>query len=346
MLTGILRTLALLPGVLAIVFLAFTAHAQEITLKLHTLVPALSQPVQKFLKPWGARIEQESGGRIKVEVYPSMQLGGKPEQLVDQVRDGVVDVIWTVPGYTPGRFIKSEVFELPFMHSNPIATNAALQDFADKNGEEFSGYKVLLLHVHAGSAFHTLKPMHTADALHGMKIRTPSRTGSWMLEAMGATPIGAPVSSIPEMLSNKVVDGVTIPFEIALPLKVHEMVNYHTVLDDPKYPRPNTAVFLFAMNKDRYDKLPADLKKVIDNYAGRNISRWAGQVWIDNEKPGEDAALLKGEIFKLPPAEVAKLRKMIEKPVQDRWIEDVKSKGLDGAALVQQARSLIDKYTK
>jgi TRAP-type C4-dicarboxylate transport system substrate-binding protein len=187
--------------------------------------------------------------------------------------------------------------------------------------------------------------MHTADALNGMKIRTPSRTGSWMLEAMGATPIGAPVSSIPEMLSKKVVDGVTIPFEIALPLKVHEMVEYHTVLDDPKYPRPNTAVFLFAMNKERYNSLPADLKKVIDNNAGRNIAKWAGQIWIDVEKPGEEAALKSGEIFKLPPAEVAKLRKMIEKPVHDRWIEDVKSKGMDGAALIQEARGLIDKYT-
>jgi TRAP-type C4-dicarboxylate transport system substrate-binding protein len=275
-----------------------------------------------------------------------MQLGGRPEQLVDQVRDGVVDIVWTVPGYTPGRFVKTEVFELPFIHTNPAATNMALQDFAERHGDEYADFKVLLLHVHAGAAFHTARPMRTATDLKGMKIRTPSRTGSWMIEALGAVPVGAPVSQVPELLSKGVVEGVIIPFEIAWALKTHEMVDYHTILADPLYPRPSTSVFLFAMNQSRYANLPAELKKVIDGNSGRHIAKWAADIWVEVEKPGEEAAAASGEMIKMAPSEVAVMRKMIEKPVHDRWIAEVAQRGIDGARLIGEARALIQRHSR
>ena len=83
--------------------------------KFHTIVPMPANSNAKFVKPWADKSGNESNGEIKVEMYPSMQLGGAPPQLVDQVRDGVVDIVWTVAGYTPGRFPRLEVFELPFM---------------------------------------------------------------------------------------------------------------------------------------------------------------------------------------------------------------------------------------
>jgi TRAP-type C4-dicarboxylate transport system substrate-binding protein len=325
---------------------AAPASAQDYTFKLHTLVPPVSSPVQKFLKPWGEKVEKASNGRIKVEVYPSMQLGGRPEQLPDQVRDGIVDIVWTVPGYTPGRFVQTEVFELPFVHTTTHATNLALQDFAERHGEEYREFKVLLLHVHAGAVFHTIKPVHTVSAFQGRKLRTPSRVGGWFLESLGAVPVGAPVSQIPEMLSKKVVDGVIIPFEIAWALKTHEMVDHHTLLDDPQYPRPVTSVFLFAMNKGTYASLPGDLKKVIDDHSGRAIAGWAADVWDEIEEPGENAAKASGEVFKLPRGEVAKLRAAAEKPVHDRWIEEIKARNLDGRKLIAEARDLIAKYSK
>ena len=322
------------------------ALAQEYTFKLHTLVPPLSSPVQKFLKPWAETIEKGSKGRIRIDIYPSMQLGGRPEQLIDQVKDGVVDMIWTVPGYTPGRFVRSEVFELPYVHTNPVATNLALQDFAERHGEEYADFKVLLLHVHAGIAFHSIRPLRTADDFKGMKIRTPSRTGSWLIEALGAVPIGAPVSQVPELLSKKVVDAVVIPFEIAWALKVHEMVDYHTVMDDPVYPQPQTSVFLFAMNKSRYESLPADLKKLIDDHSGRRIAKPAGETWIEVEKPGIESAKASGEIIRMAPAEVARFRRLVEMPVQKRWIDEVAAKGIDGAGLIKEAKDLIQQHSR
>ncbi|NNF78519.1 MAG: C4-dicarboxylate ABC transporter, partial [Rhizobiales bacterium] len=104
-----LLTAALVAGTVAL--LPLKASAQEVTLKLHQLLPLKATIPAKFLTPWIAKVEKESGGRIKVEHYPSMQLGGKPPELAQQVTDGVVDLVWTVLGYTPGRFPKSEAFE-------------------------------------------------------------------------------------------------------------------------------------------------------------------------------------------------------------------------------------------
>jgi TRAP-type C4-dicarboxylate transport system substrate-binding protein len=232
------------------------------------------------------------------------------------------------------------------MHSTTVATNKALWDYEQKHGDEFKDFKIIAFHVHAGQLFHSAVPIRKVDDIKGLKIRTPTRTGGWLIEAMAATPVGAPVPKIPEMLSKRVVDAVLIPYEVTVPLKVHELVDFHITLDDPVYRRLNTSVFIIAMNKAKYDSLPADLKKVIDNNSGASQSEWIGKVWTEVEEPGEKAAASSGELIKLPPAEVAKLRAMVEKPVTDRWVAEVGQKGVDGAALVKEARALLEKYSK
>jgi TRAP-type C4-dicarboxylate transport system substrate-binding protein len=288
---------------------------------------------------------KESGGRIKIDIYPAMQLGGKPPQLIDQVRDGIVDIVWTLPGYTPGRFTKTEVFELPFMHKDTVSTNKALTEFLEKNGDEYSDYHVIAMFVHAGQVLHSRNAIRTADDLANQKIRTPTRTGGWMIEAMGSTPIGAPVPKIPEMLSKGVVDTVLIPYEVTVPLKVHELVDFHTVLAGD-IERVNTSTFIIAMNKAKYESLPDDLKKVFDDNSGMNIAEWLGQIWQGAEAKGEELAKASGEIITMPAAEVAKLRARIEQPVIDRWVAEMKGKGVDGQALVDEARALIAKHGK
>jgi TRAP-type C4-dicarboxylate transport system substrate-binding protein len=321
------------------------ANAQEVTLKLHHLLPPVSHAHKNMLAPWSEKIMKESGGRIKIEIYPAMQLGGKPPQLIDQVRDGVVDIVWTLPGYTPGRFTKTEVFELPFMHRDIASTNKALTEFLEKNGDEYSDYHVIAMFVHAGQVLHSRTAIRTADDLANQKIRTPTRTGGWMIEAMGATPIGAPVPKIPEMLSKGVVDTVLIPYEVTVPLKVHELVDFHTVLAGD-ISRVNTSTFIIAMNKGRYESLPDDLKKVIDDNSGMNIAEWLAEIWQAAEAPGEKLAAASGEIITMPAAEVAKLRAKIEQPVIDRWVAEMNGKGVDGQALVDEARALIAKHSK
>lgn len=127
-----------------------SASAQTVTLKVHHFLPANSFAQTMFIQPWCDKIAKESADKMKCQIYPSMQLGGKPGQLYDQVKDGVVDVVWTLPGYTPGRFPKTEVFELPFMMNTPEATSKALWDYVEKyDQEEFKDIKPVAFHVHA-----------------------------------------------------------------------------------------------------------------------------------------------------------------------------------------------------
>jgi TRAP-type C4-dicarboxylate transport system substrate-binding protein len=324
-------------------FAVGSAGAQEVTLKLHHFLGPTAPAQRSFFEPWAKRVEEQSEGRIKVEIYPSMTLGGSPPQLISQLRDGVVDIVWTVTGYTPGQFPRTEVFELPFVHTNSaIATNLAIQDLYDEwLAEEYQDVHPILIHVHAGNALHTIDtPVRKPADLADLKIRTPSRTGSFVLEALGASPVGMPVPQLPQALSKKVVDGTTIPYEISLPLKVHELVKYHMEFEDGT--RLGTAVFLYGMNKARYESLPDDLKAVIDENSGQNIAKQIGQVWMDVEGPGRRAALEAGnEFIDWPVADKAEWQAAVQ-PAIDRWLAEVADAGIDAQALLEAATEAVE----
>ena len=322
------------------------AHAADVTLRWQTFVPPVANPA-KFYKPWAAKIEKESGGKLKIQQFWAMQLGGKAPQLLDQIKDGVIDMGWTLPGFTPGRMPRIEPFELPFVHKDPVSTTLALQDYQDKwLGEELKDYKTLLLHVHAGFLFQTKKPIRTAADVKGMKLRAASRGGVWLLQALGATGIGMPLPRIPAALSKGVIDGVTLPYEIAPAVKTQDLVSHFTDLAGPQ-PRLGTNVFTLLMNKKSWDKLPADLKRVLDNNSGRAVAKQAGELWAQIEEPGRKiiASKKKNKFFTLPEVEVAKMRKASESVIT-KWHGEMKKIGADGPAMLKDARALIAKYSK
>ena len=323
------------------------ASAAEVTLKMMTFVPPVSNPVKTFLIPWAKKVEAASKGRIKVQGYWSMQLGGKAPQLLDQVKDGVVDIVWTLPGFTPGRMPRTEPFELPFVHRDALSTTLALQDYKDKwLAQDLKDYHPLLIHAHDGFLFMTKKPVLKLADLKGMKIRAASRGGVWLLNALGATGMGLPLPQIPAALSKGVIDGVTVTYEIVPAIKVPDLVSNYTTVSGEQ-PRLGTNIFAFLMNKNSYAKLPADLKKVIDDHSGRNIAKWAGQNWIDIEKPGIAAVKKrkKNKFHVMSPEETAKVKKAAQ-PVIDQWLAEMKKIGADGPAMLKDARDLIAKYSK
>ncbi|WP_321341380.1 TRAP transporter substrate-binding protein [Breoghania sp.] len=328
--------------------MAGVASAAEVTLKLHHLLGPKAPAHTQMLEPWAKRVEASSGGKIKIDIYPSMSLGGKPPQLVGQVRDGVVDIIWTVLGYTAGQFPRTEVFELPFIHTNNlVATNLAMREMLENGmlAAEFKDMHVITLHVHAGQAIHMVDtPVRKPEDLSGKKMRIPSRTGAWILEALGANPVGMPVPDLPQALSKKVVDGALIPFEIVRPLKIQELTQYQT--EGEGRIRFGTTTFVIAMNKAKYESLPADLKKAIDDNSGVEFTKEVGRVWTQSEVGGVEALKEAGnEVIELSPAEIDAFKKRLE-PVVDRWIADVESKGIDGRKLVEAARATIAKYAE
>jgi len=327
--------------------IAAPASAQ-ITLKLHHLLPPKAPAHSKMLAPWAADVEKASGGKVKIELYPAMSLGGKPPELINQVRDGVVDIVWTVNGYTPGLFPRSEAFELPFVHTNnATATNLAMRDMY-LNGaitEDYNSVKVMFLHVHAGQGIQMAeKEVRKPDDLKGLKMRIPTRTGAWIIEALGAAPAAMPVPALPQALSKKVVDGAFIPWEIIPPLKLQDVTKVQ--VEGPNRIRFGTTTFQVSMNKDTWAKLPPDVQKAFERNNGEDRWRAVGKIWTDSEDGGIALAKKAGnKHIQLTEAELALFKEKLE-PVVQRWIDEVKSKGIDGKALVDQARALIAKYSK
>jgi len=238
---------------------AATAYAQDVTLKLHQFLPAQANVPKLILDVWADKVEAESEGRIKIERYPSMQLGGKPPHLIGQLEDGIADIVWTVAGYTPGRFPQGEAFELPFMMTNAEATSRAYWEYAEANmlDKEYAPFKVIGLWVHGPGLIHSKKPIATPADLNGVKLRAPTRVTNKFFTELGATPIGMPVPAVPEGLSKGVIDATVIPWEVTGALKVPELVHNHTEFGDASL---YTTTFIFAMNKDKYNALPDDLK--------------------------------------------------------------------------------------
>ncbi len=322
------------------------SHAQEVTLKLHQFLPAQANVPKLVLDVWADKVEADSGGRIKVERYPSMQLGGTPPQLIDQAIDGTVDVVWTVVGYTPGRFPRVEVFELPFMMTNADATSRAYWDLFEKEMKDtdFKDVHIVGTWVHGPGVIHTKTPVAKLDDMKGLKLRAPTRIITGLLGELGATAVGLPVPAVTEALSKGVIDGAVIPWEVTTALKVPELVGNHTEFggDNALY----TTAFVLAMNKDRYESLPDDLKKVIDDNSGQEFSAFAGSTQASADGPARQIAVDRNNnIITLDADEVARWQEAAQ-PVYARWIEEVKAKGVDGQALIDEARALIDKYTK
>jgi TRAP-type C4-dicarboxylate transport system substrate-binding protein len=263
------------------------------------------------------------------------------------VRDGVVDIVWTLPGFTPGVMPKLEVFELPFLHRNTRSTVLALQDYIDLHmKKDFAPYHVLLVHTHAGALFMSKEPIRKVEDFKGMKLRSYSRTNAWILEALGAVPLQLPLPELVPMLNKGAVSGSILPYEIAPAVKMHELTNYFTTLGPPQ-PRLSTAIFTLLMNKKKYESLPADLKKVIDANSGRNLAPTAIEIWDRIELAGEKVmhSKSKNKFVSLSAVETAGFKKKVQ-PVFDRFKKLLDESGADGAKVIADAQSLIEKYSK
>ncbi|WP_420569358.1 TRAP transporter substrate-binding protein [Thalassovita sp.] len=321
------------------------AFAQDVTLKLHQFLPAQANVPRLILDVWADKVEAESEGRIKIERYPSMQLGGKPPHLIGQLEDGIADIVWTVAGYTPGRFPQGEAFELPFMMTNAEAASRAYYEYAEANmmNKEYAPFKVIGLWVHGPGLIHSKKPITAPADLNGVKLRAPTRVTNKFFTELGATPVGMPVPAVPEALSKGVIDATVIPWEVTGALKVPELVGNHTEFGDASL---YTTTFIFAMNRDKYEAMPDDLKAIIDANSGADVSAWAGKLMQASDAPARAKAVENGNtIHTLTPEQVQVWRDAAASQEAD-WVAEMNGKGYDGQALLDQAKALTAKYTK
>ncbi len=320
---------------------------QQVTLKFHTFMAPQSNVWLDMHNGWMNKVEKDSGGRIKFERYPAMQLGGTPRDLYDQARDGVVDVVWTLPGNTPGRFPRIEVFELPFIMTNAEAVSKAYWEYIQTYAkDEFKDVHVVAVNVHGPGVIHTKdKQVRSVEDLKGLKVRGPTRFITKMLGSLGATPVGMPLPQIPDAMSKGVIDGAVIPWEVVPSVKVNELAKFHAEFD-PKGGALYTTTFVMAMNKKKYDSLPPDLKKVIDDNSGLETSGWLGKTQQGNDPKGRKTAETpRNTIYTISP-EAAQAFRTAAGSVTAEWVKEMDGKGFKGQELLDGANALIRKHTK
>jgi TRAP-type transport system periplasmic protein len=340
-----LKHLNKLVTALALTGISGFAAAQEVTLKFQHIWPAAGATPAETLVPWCNKIAAESNNRMKCQIFASMSGGGTPPQLVDRVKDGVDDLVITLPGYTPGRFPSLEVFELPFMTNQAEAASKAVWDYTQKYAlKDFGATKVLAAWVHDEGYVHTAgKQIKTMADLKGVKIRAPHRSANRLLTALGATPVAMPPTSVQDAISKGTVDGALFPWEGAYDFRVGDVARFTTETPQSR-PAMYTAVFTFLMNQAKYDSLPADLKAIIDRNSGAALSAQYGKRWDNSLAPSKKALLAKGnQVYVLPDAEVDAWRKTAESVSKD-WYSDMEKRGLPAKAMMDDAVSLLAKY--
>ena len=316
----------------------------EFTLRLHHFLARNGNVPAKFIAPWARKIETESKGRIKIDIFPSMQLGGSPQQLFDQARDGVVDIVWTLPAYTAGRFPIIEVFDLPFIGARKAVPNSkALQEFSERHmRDEFREVHPICFFAQDHGVIHANRVIKSLDDLRGIRLRFSARLLGDALRSVGVNAIAMPVPQVPEALAQGVIDGCVLAWEAVPTLKIEELVKFHTEI--PSSPTLSTTSFLLAMNKPRYESLPGDLKAVIDANSGLKPAAEAGAIW-DNEAVvvTDLVRKRKNTIESLLEESVKSWRKAVE-PIYEAWVKQIGDRGQNGQKLVETARELVTKY--
>jgi TRAP-type C4-dicarboxylate transport system substrate-binding protein len=307
------------------------AMAQQ-ELKLASFVPPTHVIWTDVITPWTREVAKLSNNQLTVRMFPAMQLGGRPPELYRQVVQGISDITFTLPGYTSSDFPMMALTELPGTATSADDGTRKLWSHFDKFlSRDFKDTKVLMLwNSDSASLMSRSKPIRTLEDLKGMKIRTPSAAQSAQLEALGAIPVDMPANQIYNNLDRGVIDASMIPMSAALDFKLIEVAKYFTI-DAPLGRSP----FLVAMNRARYEKLPANLKKVIDDTTGLKLSLKGAETYDKKNDEALAAAKKTRELIPLSPQErkrwVAAFRPMIQRQVDTGEKAGLPARGLVSA---------------
>jgi TRAP-type transport system periplasmic protein len=323
-------------------------HAQDVTLKVSHFLPPNSNYQKGVLEPWCDKLAKDSGGKLKCQIYPAMQLGGTPPQLADQVKNAVADIVMTSPSYSSGRFPYTEALEQPFtLPPGGLAGSKAMWEYSQKYAaKDYADFKLLAMFSGSGVIMSTgSKPILDIKGFKGVKLRSPSRSAAKLLTALGGAPVNMPPAQITEAVSKGVVDGAMATWELVPAVKLQEVTKYH--MEGPALQAAFTQnPLVMLMNKGRYDGLAPDLKSVLDKASGTYLVELAGTAWdkaiVDGRKIASDGG---NKTLVVKPEDYEAMRKA-SASVEVEWAREVAPKGLDGTLLVKEVRAIGAKYMK
>jgi TRAP-type transport system periplasmic protein len=311
--------------------------ADPIVLKLSHFVPP-QHAFHKWVVGWTQKIEKESGGRLKFEIYPNGQLVGPPNRQFDAARNGITDIAWCLHGVTPGRYPMTELANLPFTWPSD---GANLPEMAKRMTElapkylaaEHQGLHILFMNMANPVVIYSKTPINALVDFKGKKIRYASITNKFMLEAIGAVPMLVPPQESQDALAKGVVDGAGFPHEAGF---AYDLVSVSPYALDPPLA---SATFAMVMNPAKYNSLPPDLRAILDKESGVAGAMSFGKDWQDFEKFARETEIKKGlKITTLSPADVAKMKELA-KPIIENALAAQEKAG-------KPAREFFAAYTK
>ncbi|MBI3708476.1 MAG: TRAP transporter substrate-binding protein [Proteobacteria bacterium] len=322
---------------------ALPAAAQTIELKMSHFVAPTHEWTKDFLGAWASEVGTRTGGRVKIEIYGAGSTFGNAARQYDQVVNGVVDIANGLRSIPAGRFTKTSIIEMPFLvNSADAATRTLWAMYPKFLADEYKEVKVLVLHAHNGALIHTRsKQIAKMEDLKGMRIRSPGAVTNEFLKSLGAEPVGMPPTEIYENLQKGVIEGVATTWDLLNTAKLAEVTKYH--LDVGAY----VASFYFVMNKQRYEGLPADVRKAIDDVSGDWLVERLGGWWDRWDELGRQAAAARGNVVnRLAPEERARWEKDGQAAIE-AWLQRMEKEGAPNAReLYTEAKRLVAQFEK
>ncbi len=314
------------------------ALAAEYTLRLGHFFPPVAGQHKQIAQAWADRVQSESNGRIKVEVYPSSTLAKPPAQY-DAVKNRIADVTLTIQGYTANRFPLTQVVELPGIVQNAAHGSCIVQSLYDEGliASEYKETKPLFLFTHGQGHIHTTEThVKSPEDFEGLRIRRPTAVVAKLLEGLGAQPVGMPAPRAYQSVQRGVIDGVSLPWEGQYTFRINELTPKHTEIGGLY-----TLSFIMTMNKSIYNSMPADLKQVIDNNSGQEWSQISAQVFDDQDKKGRAQALEQGHsIYTVEDGINNPAWKPVLDQASEEYLAELEDKGLPARKVYARAQQL------
>jgi TRAP-type transport system periplasmic protein len=295
-----------------------SAHAQEVTLRLSAFIPAQAPTFAQVIKPWADAINEEGKGVLKIDTFPGGALGGNPGLQPKMVNDGVADIALVIPAYSPGRFPDNDVMELPRLVNNSTESSQVIYRLY-KRGllRGYDDFYVVMLSTTNPYAVHTKRPVKTIEDIKGLKLRAGGPVSSSAMRALGAVPVGMPITEVAENVSRGVIDGSGGDWDVMYSFRIIEAAKHHYMAA-----ALGTVPVAVLMNKKVYDGLPAKAKALIDKHSGEIMSKKFGAVHdgVQAKRLEETKAAADQTMVFPPDAELAKWDKAMAPVIAD-WVK-------------------------
>ena len=333
------------PLVIAVLTCSASIAAQaQAVLTVSTWLPP-THLLSETQKEWCTALEQKVPGKVRCNILP--RAVAAPPGTFDAVRNGVADLSYTVQGYTPGRFVTTQMTEVPFLGNSSEAVSVAFQRAYNKHpaiAAEHQGVKVIAVFTHGpGIVFNTKRPIAKADDLSGLKFRVGGGMVNEITKSMDMNVTLKPAPESYELLSTGVMDGTLFPAESIESFKIDKVIKYGTTFPGGLY---NTA-FVFLMNQAAFDKLPPDVQKAVNELSGEHAARMFGRGWDKVDRRGMAFMQAAGVQFTQADPAFVKAVQAKTAAVEQKWIAAAEAKGLkDAKKVLADFRAEIKKLEK